>query len=90
MTSVSFLLQNYPNPFNTFTTISYALPAANHVVLKVYDPVGKLFRILLNDNQNPGEYKIVVNASDIPAGIYFYQLWVGSDLKGTKKMMVYH
>ena len=90
LTSVSFLLQNYPNPFNTFTTISYALPAANHVVLKVYDPVGKLFRILLNDNQNPGEYKIVVNASDIPAGIYFYQLWVGSDLKETNKMMVYH
>jgi len=88
--SVSFLHQNYPNPFNTFTTISYALPAADHVVLKVYDPAGRLVRIPVDDYQNPGYYKIALYAGDIPDGIYFYQLRIGNDLAETKKMIVYH
>jgi phage baseplate assembly protein gpV len=87
-TPVSYTLsQNYPNPFNPSTTITYALPQAGQVTLKVYDLLGREVKTLTNALQAAGEHAVVLDASSFASGIYFYRLQAGN-FTATKKMML--
>jgi hypothetical protein len=81
------LNQNYPNPFNPSTTISYSLPDAGNVSLKVYDLLGKEVTTLVNRYQQPGNYTVTFSASKLSSGVYFYRLEAGST-KLIKKMVL--
>jgi len=81
------LYQNYPNPFNPSTVISYQIPAAGHVVLKVYDILGRDVATLVNEEKTAGNYKVTFNGSRFASGMYFYQLKAGDYLL-TKKLML--
>ena len=70
------LSQNYPNPFNPSTVISYSIPTASNVSLKVFDVLGNLITTLVNQNQEAGNYSINFNASKFSSGIYFYKIQV--------------
>ncbi len=72
------LSQNYPNPFNPSTVIEYSLPKASRVVLKVYGILGREVRTLVNEQKQPGTYKVVLDASALPSGVYFYRITAGS------------
>lgn len=70
------LYQNYPNPFNPVTTIEFYLAKRAHVELTVYDIIGRMVR-LLEDNELPGgSYQKNFIADDLSSGIYFYRLIV--------------
>lgn len=74
---------NYPNPFTHTTTIRYDLPEASHVVLTVYDVLGKEVAKVLNRTQEAGRHYVDWDAqgsagSALGAGIYFYELRAGS------------
>ena len=81
------LLQNYPNPFNPSTVIEYAIPSKAHVELIIWDLLGRRVKTLVDQEEAPGTYKVIFNASDIPSGVYFYRIVAGSFVQ-TKKMMV--
>jgi photosystem II stability/assembly factor-like uncharacterized protein len=85
------LSQNYPNPFNPNTVISYQLPVAGFVSIKVYDVLGNEVASLVNEKQNAGSYSVDFNASlygsDLPSGIYFYKL-ITEKFSETKKMIL--
>ncbi|MDR3628480.1 MAG: T9SS type A sorting domain-containing protein, partial [Ignavibacteriaceae bacterium] len=68
------LKQNYPNPFNPSTVISYAIPKASLVTIKVYDVLGKEIRSLVNEEKSAGNYSIQFNGDNLASGIYFYQM----------------
>ncbi len=79
------LSQNYPNPFNPTTVISYQVPLASHVVIKVYDMLGREVTTLVNERKPAGSYQVPFDAHLMPSGVYFYSLQSGS-FKETKKM----
>jgi hypothetical protein len=81
------LSQNYPNPFNPSTTISFAVPKAAFVTLKVYNTVGQLVGNLVSEELIAGNYSYQWNASNMPSGIYFYTISAG-DFTQTKKMIL--
>ena len=55
--------------------------------LKVYDILGNEISTLVNEEKSPGSYKISFDGSDLPSGVYFYQL-ITSDFVQTKKMIL--
>jgi hypothetical protein len=81
------LEQNYPNPFNPSTTISYEIPEAARVVLKVYNILGQEIMTLVDHQQNAGAYRMVFDASKLSTGVYFYQLRAGQYVT-VKKMLL--
>jgi hypothetical protein len=86
--STYHLNQNYPNPFNPVTKISYSIVKANVVTLKIYDVLGREIKTLVNNFQEPNEYSIDFQASELASGVYFYQLKAGNDFAVTKKMVL--
>lgn len=81
------LCQNYPNPFNPTTTVRYALPKAQHVVLKLYNILGQEVMTLVDKKQEPGYHTVEINASHLPSGLYFYVLQT-SEFRAVRKIML--
>ena len=77
--------QNYPNPFNPTTRISYSLPEANFVTLKIYDMLGSEVVTLVNENKSAGKFEVEFDASKLSSGTYVYKL-VAGNYQITKKM----
>lgn len=80
------LSQNFPNPFNPSTTIKFSVPSVGaehvqplHVLLKVYDLLGREIATLVNEEKAPGNYEVTFNGESrlgesLPSGVYFYRL----------------
>ena len=81
------LYQNYPNPFNPTTKISWQSTVGSHQTLKVYDVLGNLVAILVDEYKPDGEHSEIFDASSLSSGIYFFQLKSGSFIK-TKSMIL--
>ncbi len=83
------LYQNYPNPFNPSTYITYKLSKISFVTIKIYNVLGKEVLTLINEEKEPGTYKINFNAGNynLSSGIYFYRL-VTTEYTETKKMVL--
>jgi len=74
-TPVEYLLeQNFPNPFNPSTTISFVLPEAAEVTLKIYNTLGQKVDELVNTTLESGRYSYVWRAENFPNGTYIYEL----------------
>lgn len=81
------LAQNFPNPFNPGTEITFSLPEASNVSLKIYDITGKEVAVLINEFRAKGKYNISFDGSNFASGVYFYNL-VTPKFTDTKKMVL--
>jgi hypothetical protein len=84
------LYQNYPNPFNPTTTISFNLPEASLVTIKVYDILGReVVTLLDNEYLDEGNQELMFNANEFSSGVYLYRIIVnGGQYQQIKKMML--
>ena len=85
------LSQNYPNPFNPVTKIRFSLPhpseGGEHVKLLIYDALGKLVQVLVNEQLQAGTYEVDWNASQYSSGVYFYSIKAG-EFYAVKRMVL--
>jgi len=82
------LNQNYPNPFNPTTTIKFSVMGNTKVELKVYDIIGKEIKTLINRELNAGSHSIQFDASNLPSGIYIYEIRSGNFLQSRKMLLL--
>jgi type IX secretion system substrate protein len=75
---VFVLYQNYPNPFNPTTILSYNLKTDAFVKLTIYNLVGQVVQVVVDEYQAAGYKELTFEANDLPAGIYLYKLQVGN------------
>jgi gluconolactonase len=80
------LMDNYPNPFNPSTMIQFQTIKYDLVTIKVFDSLGRVAAMLVNEFKYPGTHIIEWNASSMPSGTYFCQLHSGTDVQ-TKKLV---
>lgn len=67
----------YPNPFNPTTTIIYTIPTTainQRIRIKIYDVLGREVTTLLDKIKAPGKYKVNLDGSDLPSGVYYYSI----------------
>ncbi len=81
------LAQNYPNPFNASTVIAYNLGMAGQVRFAVYDLLGNLVEVLIDQQQSAGRHEIVWNADRYPSGIYFGKLQTANSVAAIKMVL---
>jgi hypothetical protein len=91
--------QNYPNPFNPSTTIPFSLKVQGSMfkgsvstTLKIYNILGQLVRMLVDEERMPGDYKVSwdgkdQNGKEVKSGIYFYVLRCDK-FKDSRKMLL--
>ena len=75
MPSDIILNQNYPNPFNPTTHISFFIKNHySHVLLQVYDMLGKSVNTIIDDYYQSGGYEVTFSGKNLSSGTYFYRL----------------
>jgi hypothetical protein len=68
--------------------ISYQLPVASEVSLKVFDVLGREVAVLVSGRQKAGNYVVPFNGSGLSSGVYFYRLQAGQFVQTRKMMLV--
>jgi hypothetical protein len=82
------LRQNYPNPFNPSTTISFSIPKAGYVTLKVYNILGQEVTTLLDDFKAPQTYVLKFDGTGLSSGVYIARLTAGGFDKSMKLILI--
>lgn len=82
------LEQNYPNPFNPTTEIHFQIPSNGHVVLRVFDSLGREVASLLNTDLPAGSHSATFIASGFSSGLYVYGIETGGKTMFRKMMLL--
>ena len=85
------LSDNYPNPFNPTTSFSFTLPQGADVSINIYNLLGEKVASVYNNYAKPGTYTATwdgkdINGTNLPSGLYIYELDAGVYFNQTKKM----
>jgi hypothetical protein len=73
-----YSLSAFPNPFNSQAIITYSTPSRTHLVLNVYDLLGRDVSTLQQGWADAGSHTVRFNAESLPSGIYFCHLNAGA------------
>ena len=73
------LKQNVPNPFELETEIGYRLATDGQVRVTIYNEMGQIIDVLVDQFQESGEYNVTWRNDSIARGVYFYSLEINGE-----------
>ncbi len=82
------LHQNFPNPFNAMTIIPFDIPQTNHVVLKVYDVLGREAATIVDQSFEKGHHEVIFDGYNFSSGVYFYRLLINNQIFTGKMILL--
>jgi hypothetical protein len=74
----------FPNPAKGAVKLEYTIYGIQYTVIKLYSIEGAEVRMLLSEWQQPGEYELTFDISDLPNGMYFVRLHPGRGAETVK------
>lgn len=77
-----------PNPFNSSTRFDYYLSRSGNTRISVYDLSGRKVKTLLDGFTRKGRNSHIMNAANLPPGIYFIRLESGNESHIRKVVLV--
>lgn len=82
--------QNYPNPFNPTTTITFSISEDGLTKIKIFNMLGELVAIILNDFLFEGTHRVQFNSSQfsLASGIYLYTLETANKFNSKKMILL--
>ena len=84
----NYAISIHPNPSNGNFLINYAIPIKGNVKISLYDVVGRIRKVITNEDKIfPGYYRIKCN-ENLSSGIYFLRFKSGSKAITRKIVMI--
>lgn len=80
------LISNYPNPFTTSTTIKYS-SRGGHVLIQVFNTMGKLMSTVVDNVKEEGTYNINFENQHYSPGVYYARFQNG-ELQQVRNMLI--
>lgn len=73
-----YLNQPEPNPSSSEVRLEFGVAFDDFVEILLYDVYGQLIKVVFEEKMKAGNYKLLLNVSDIGAGVYYVKLRSGS------------
>ncbi|GAA0524708.1 DUF1501 domain-containing protein [Chitinophaga japonensis] len=70
-------ITNYPNPFTDKTYIKYKTKGG-HTMIQIFDTMGRLLQVPVNNVHTPGEYTITFDGEHLPNGVFYARFQNGA------------
>ena len=64
------------------------LPCNINITINIYDPLGRIVKTLVNENQSAGNYTVNFDATNFTSGIYFYTISANNFIKTNKMILM--
>ena len=87
------LLPAYPNPFNPSVTIPFETAVSQNVQIAVFDPAGRLVKVLADRRFSPGRHQVVWDGvaregRSAGSGVYFARMTAGRNRSVLKLILL--
>ena len=77
----------YPNPFNPSTHINLEINTEAKIKISVYNIIGQIMTILVDEDLSAGSYQFEWHSLDAPSGLYLIKTNVNS-VTNTQKILL--
>ena len=75
----------YPNPTSKDATINFSVPKSGHVVVSVYDALGRPVATLFDGQATGGEQRtVLLKGEHLSSGNYYYRVTAGGNTKTSR------